>query len=616
MYVTQNSVILKWNEPVCGANLVKRYYISFQEKNGESRKITVEGVSRVASIHGLVPDTWYTFKVVPEGEFGTGPESDPSCTIRTNKLLSKHFVEHSVLVSSSEDQLDIYALPLKSVVMQTGNGKNIAKYIVGDPPPQFFNEKVLMLVGATGAGKTTLLNSFANYVLGVHLEDNFRFKVDTDDTTVSEAYSQTSWITAYTFCPMQGSPLPFPLTVIDTPGFGDTTGITRDKEIIDQIQAFFSKAGEYGIDHLDGVGILLQASTTRLTPTQQLVFDSILNIFGKDVSSKIILMTTFADAEDPPVLNAVKAANISYQSIFKFNNSSLFAKPTSESTGLFWNLGMESFCAVFNEFAQSDPVSLCLTKEVLVERQLLEALLQGLQVKIATGLDKVNELSMEEMILKEHETEMQANENFTYEVSTTKHKLVELPNGNALNCRKCFFTCHCPCDKEEGEQFNCVIMNECGSSNATCNVCSFKCSWRDHSIQRFRYGEPSAEVELRTKAHLKKRYEMAKDKCEEVKEIIKMLEDDLSQMQQDAIKMIQEARECKQRLNKIALKPEKLTEVDYIDLLILTEKNEKKYGYVERIKALEELKKAITLFSLSESEDTVEWWTKFRQGKL
>lgn len=70
---------------------------------------------------------------------------------------------------------------------------------------------------------------------------------------------------------------------------------------------------------------------------------------------------------------------------------------------------------------------------------------------------------------------------------------------------------------------------------------------------------------------------------------------------------------------QIALKPEKLTEVDYIDFLILTEKNEKKYGYVERIKALEELKKAITLFSLaqsSESEDTVEWWTKFRQGKL
>ena len=607
VYVTQNSIILKWNEPVCGANLVKRYYISFQEKNGESRKITVEGVNRVASIDGLEPDTWYTFKVVPEGEFGAGPESDPSYVIRTNKLLSKHFVEHSVLVSSSEDQPDIYALPLKSVIKQTGSDRNIAKYIIGDPPPQSFNEKVLMLVGSTGAGKTTLLNGIANYVFGVHLEDNFRFKVDADDTTVNEAYSQTSWITAYTFYPMHGSPLPFPLTVIDTPGFGDTRGITRDKEIVDQIQTFFSKAEEYGIDHLDGVGIVLQAPTTRLTQTQQHIFDSILSIFGDNVSSKIILMTTFTDTEDPPVLNAVKAANIPYESVFKFNNSSLFTKPTSRSTELFWNLGMESFSAFFNEFGQSDPLSLCLTKEVLMERQLLEALLQGLQVKIATSLDKVNELSIEETILKEHETEMQANENFTYEVNTTRHKSVKLPNGKALNCRKCFFTCYYPCDKEEGEQFNCVIMNERGSSNATCNVCSFKCSWRDHNVQRFRYGEPCAEVELRTKAHLKERYDIAKDKYEEVKEIIKRLEDDLSQMQRDAMKMIQEARECKQRLNKSALKPEKLAEIDYIDLLILTEENEKKYGYLERIKVLEELKKAALLFSLaqsSESEDS------------
>lgn len=102
---------------------MKRYYISFQEKNGESKKITVDGVSRVASIHGLVPDTWYTFKLVPEGEFGTGPESDPSCAIRTNKLLSKHFVEHSVLVSSSEDQLDIYALRPSTEIRGHANRK-------------------------------------------------------------------------------------------------------------------------------------------------------------------------------------------------------------------------------------------------------------------------------------------------------------------------------------------------------------------------------------------------------------------------------------------------------------------------------------------------------------
>ena len=57
-----------------------------------------------------------------------------------------------------------------------------------------------MLVGATGSGKTTLINSMINYYFGVEYEDNFRFKLITeeDNGKRNQAHSQTSWITAYT----------------------------------------------------------------------------------------------------------------------------------------------------------------------------------------------------------------------------------------------------------------------------------------------------------------------------------------------------------------------------------------------------------------------------------
>ena len=148
-------------------------------------------------------------------------------------------------------------------------------------------EKVFMVVGATGAGKTTLINGMVNYILGVQWKDEFRFKVITEETKATQAHSQTQDITAYTFHPMKGSAVPYTFTIIDTPGFGGTGGLRRDKKITEQIKQFFSIPPPDGIDHLDGIGFVVQASQARLTSTQEYIFDSILSIFGNDVSKNI-----------------------------------------------------------------------------------------------------------------------------------------------------------------------------------------------------------------------------------------------------------------------------------------------------------------------------------------
>ena len=91
-------------------------------------------------------------------------------------------------------------------------------------------EKVLLMVGATGAGKSTLINAMANYLKGVKWDNDFRFKLITDD-------EPTSYLTAYTFYPASNeSPIPYTFTIIDSPGFGGTDGLRRDKEITEQIK--------------------------------------------------------------------------------------------------------------------------------------------------------------------------------------------------------------------------------------------------------------------------------------------------------------------------------------------------------------------------------------------
>ena len=209
--------------------------------------------------------------------------------------------------------------------MVASKEKGVAKYQFGEPCADA-KEYVVLVVGATGAGKSTLINGLVNYIFGVQWEDKFRFKIIKDEGGASQAHSQTSQITAYTIHRQADSPFPHTFTIVDTPGFGDTKGLESDKRIVAQIKEFFSMSGQEGIDHIHGIGFVSQASLARLTHTQRYVFDSILAMFGKDIGSNILLMTTFADGKKPPVLEAVKAAGMEYCKGFKFNNSAIFAE--------------------------------------------------------------------------------------------------------------------------------------------------------------------------------------------------------------------------------------------------------------------------------------------------
>ena len=72
-------------------------------------------------------------------------------------------------------------------------------------------------------------------------------------------------------------------------------GLEKDRQLARLIKEFFSIRDVVGIDQLNGIGFVVQASLARLTPTQRYIFDAILSIFGKDIGNNIFLMTTFAD---------------------------------------------------------------------------------------------------------------------------------------------------------------------------------------------------------------------------------------------------------------------------------------------------------------------------------
>ena len=494
--------------------------------------------------------------------------------------------------------------------------KKIAKQSIGKPGQ--FREKVLLVVGATGAGKSTLINAMVNYIMGVTWEDDFRFKLAIDDPNVSTSQSQTKYITSYTFYPMEGSGLTYKFTIIDTPGFGDTEGLKRDKIITKQIKEFFSIPPPDGIEHLDGIGFVTQSSLARLTPTQEYIFSSVLSIFGKDLSKNIFLMVTFADGQKPPVLQALKDAKIPNSGKhFKFNNSALLAdnkenEDEESFDAMFWKMGFKSIAAFFAEFEKAESVCLDLTKEVLKEREELQTLLEGLNPQITIGLNKIEEMRKEEIVMQQREKEIETNKDFTYTVTIDKPRKVDISGKGVYTttCLKCNFTCHSSCAfADDTDKYQCCAMN----STYYCKVCPGHCFWKEHKNLPYLI-EFESVVETRTSDDLRRKYETAQKGKLRVKGMLTTIDEFLQNAHTNVLTMIYKAQECLRRLDQIALKPNPLSSVEHLHLLIESEKQSAKSGWQQRIQYYEEAKRHAQMLSKVKDVKTAE--AKIKDAKL
>ncbi|XP_051746240.1 uncharacterized protein LOC127510590 isoform X2 [Ctenopharyngodon idella] len=468
--------------------------------------------------------------------------------------------------------------------------------------------KTIMMIGATGAGKTTLINSMINYILGVQWKNDFRFVLIDEGKQKSQAESQTSEITAYQINHMDGFRVPYSLTIVDTPGFGDTRGISHDQKITTQIQEFFAARG--GIDRIDAVCFVVQASLARLTHTQKYVFDSILSIFGKDIAENILVLVTFADGKTPPVLEAIKVSQVPCSTNesgeplhFKFNNSALFATNYESAEDeesdcdnfdkMFWKLGFSSMKKFFTSLNTMETKSLSLTQEVLKERQQLEVLVQGLQPQINAGLTKLDEIKKTRAALEQHKAEMDANKDFEYELEVTVPKQIENNTSYYLtNCQKCYFTCHDTCAyANDSDKDKCSAMKD-----GKCRVCPGKCAWNVHYNQKYKW-DYVPEKRKETYQDLKKRFEEAHGEVMSKEKIFEELENELELVQNTVAILIENSQQSLERLQEIALKPNPLSTPDYIDLMIESEKQEAKPGFQDRIQSLMGVRKKAEIIS-------------------
>ncbi|XP_040211231.1 uncharacterized protein LOC120941708 [Rana temporaria] len=472
--------------------------------------------------------------------------------------------------------------------------------------------KVIMMVGETGSGKTTLINTMVNYIFGVEWKDELRIQLIEEISEKSQAHSQTSSVTIYQIHQEDGFRIPYTITIIDTPGFGDTRGIDHDEKIMKKIREFFYKCK---FTEIDAICFVVQSSSARLTPTQSYIFDNVLSIFGNDIKDNIVFFTTFAEAQEPKVLSAIMEAEVPCAKskdgkpvYFKVNNSMLYANNRSDEEDddacmaheIQWKTGMKSIEKFLLHFlpglASKD---LSLTKKVLSDRLDLEVVLDGLVQKIKEAMFKQHELKETERNLEEHKTAIERNEHFKFEVTETVKTKIDSETEYSTNCRECSSTCHRDCLVYfDSLVYFCEVFNVKG----TCRVCGHKSSAH---FSETSYWQTLVDKKIKSYDEVKEIYEK-EEKMEMTPEMVfKKLKDDIKTTEDEVLKLIKKVAKILKRLQEIALKPIPMSVVDYMKLLIQKEKREGKSGFLERINMLEETIKKCNIKSTIHSQGEV-----------
>ena len=520
-HITHESVTLSWGKPNDGNENITKYEINCTDGDSEDSNEMKPNV-QVFSLHGLKSETTYRIQIRACSEVGVSQYAVFPGTITTKviKVVETKPVRINPLdrlrITAESDLLlrqgppAVYQLP-----WECNDGiEIIQKRIIGVDNNKGIPEKVILMVGATGTGKTTLINGIVNYICDIKWEDDIRFKPIVELGEENQAISQTRDITCYTLYHREGFNIPYTLTVIDTPGFGDdTSSDNTDKETVAKINKLF-ESKDSGVDHISAVGFVVPGSQPRLTESQRYIFDSVLALFGKDIENNIFILVTFVDntSKDPQVLHSIKEAGLPYREFFSYNNSVIFdanQQGINAPNEIIWNQTEKSYKLLLQRINQIDDKSLTLSKKVLDARIKLQTYIQGIHEDIEDGMIKCRQLQEENLVLEKHKEDIENNKHFEYFVPITVR--VEEPlidEAFAMNCTKCKRTCHHPCWVRNDIK---ILNYTCAAVywDGKCRVCH--CNYDTHKPEEFKYIFKEEE-EKRTDEDLKERYEAAEGK--------------------------------------------------------------------------------------------------------
>ncbi|KAK2870483.1 hypothetical protein Q8A67_024875 [Cirrhinus molitorella] len=440
-------------------------------------------------------------------------------------------------------------------------------------------DKTILMVGETGTGKTTLINAMINYMLGVEREDKVWFEITDDQSNQTQAHSQTSSITVYGFY-LQESPID--LTIIDTPGYGDTRGADHDEEIAECLLRLSKSAEE--VDEINAVCLVIKATQNRLSDRQRYIFDAVQSLFGRDIAENIVLLFTHSTGAPPKnALTAVKEAEIkcavndkNQPVFFLFDNcqSDAADEEYEKIQEQSWTLSFRGMEFFFQFLKNIKPKTLKMTQDVLQQRMQLEANISNLHLRVHMIKLKQNELNQAQEALQQDRGNDYVEVAYKQKVNINSefwHLTKE-----ATCCTICEENCHYPGCWWVKDLSWCSVMKD-----NYCTVCTNKCHYGVHVKEAKIYVTKTKPV--KTSEYLQKY-------CKNIngESLVRKLKKELQELEKEKKKLIIEAYDCVKTLDKIALKTDSQITLQHTDVLI---KNLNEINEPDKAETVESIKK-------------------------
>lgn len=463
-------------------------------------------------------------------------------------------------------------MPIKgSKFLKKENNLDIYLYPTIDITKENFSKiYTILMLGETGSGKTALLNCLTNYLMNIDYSNDYRYKLIVEDSSlITPEKSTTKTLNTYNI--IFNNIL---FKVIDTPGYGDTSGPEKDKETTNSIKYLF----ENELDGLNLIGFVAKSSENKLTDRQQFIIDNILDLFGNDVVSNILVLMTFYDGSEPQMAKVLPKNEIFKDKIIPncgkfwyltFNNSSMYNKNESDFfLKNYFEISRNSFGKFLEKLYSITPVSTLASKKVLEKRLILEFKLN----KLNDEKEKYKEL------LSNKENQIKNIEEQQKMYDSSKKKIFEFYNekiikekitNNSYNilCKNCYKVC-----KE-----NVIIKNKIDinmNNLGLCKICN--CSYKKHEYVDYIIKKIEKQKEEIDVDKIREIMQLSNEKMNNSLILKSFFEKEIFKLRKDFLRIILDIKNIIDEINSTALNIDNFeTKENY--LKSLKKKNQSNY---------------------------------------